>query len=129
MLEYQPGLCFSALLDGREQHLFLFVVRVVEHGEVGFGLHAEMQQQGGVAAVVEDHVGPAAAGPLEDAMGVFPVVVERLAFDGEDRRAARRHCGRGVILRRVDVAGRPAHVGAERLERLDQHGGLNGHVQ
>ena len=129
MLEYQPGLCFSALLDGREQHLFLFVGRVVEHGEVGFGLHAEMQQQGGVAAVVEDHVGPAAAGPLEDAMGVFPVVVERLAFDGEDRRAAGRHRGRGVILRRVDVAGRPADVGAERLERLDQHGGLNGHVQ
>src|SRR5208283_238437 len=34
-------LVLDALRDRREQHLFLFVVRVVEHGEVGFGLYAE----------------------------------------------------------------------------------------
>jgi hypothetical protein len=36
---------------------------------------------------------------------------------------------RGVILGRIDVAGRPAHIGAERRQRLDQHRGLDGHVQ
>ena len=41
---------------------------------------------------------------------------------GGDRR-------RGVILRREDVAARPAHFGAQVDQRLDQHRGLNGHVQ
>ena len=35
----------------------------------------------------------------------------------------------GVVLGGEDVARRPAHLGAERDERLDQHGGLDGHVQ
>ena len=37
--------------------------------------------------------------------------------------------GGRVILRREDVARHPAHVGAELGQRLDQHGGLNRHVQ
>jgi hypothetical protein len=37
--------------------------------------------------------------------------------------------GSGVILGREDVARYPAHFGAERDERLDQHGGLDGHVK
>ena len=90
---------------------------------------AEMHEQRGVAAVVEDHVRRAAIGPFEDAVGVFPIFLEGLALDREDRRAAGGNRGRGVVLRRVDVAGCPTHVGAERLERVDQHGGLDGHVQ
>jgi len=34
-----------------------------------------------------------------------------------------------VILGGEDVAARPAHLGAERDQRLDQHGRLNRHVQ
>ena len=37
--------------------------------------------------------------------------------------------GGGVILRREDVAGDPAHVGAELGQRLDQDGRLHRHVQ
>ena len=37
--------------------------------------------------------------------------------------------GRGVVLGGEDVAGRPADVGAEIDQGLDQHGGLHGHVQ
>ena len=36
---------------------------------------------------------------------------------------------RRVILRREDVARHPAHVGAELGQRLDEHRGLNRHVQ
>ena len=43
------------------------------------------------------------------------------------RRAGDR--GRGVVLGGEDVARRPAHLGAERDERLDQHRGLDRHVQ
>jgi hypothetical protein len=35
----------------------------------------------------------------------------------------------GVILRREDVARGPAHLSAERDERLDEHGRLDRHVQ
>jgi hypothetical protein len=34
-----------------------------------------------------------------------------------------------VVLRGVDVAAGPAHLGAQRLQRLDQHRGLDRHVQ
>jgi hypothetical protein len=35
----------------------------------------------------------------------------------------------GVVLGGEDVARGPAHVGAQGLQRLDQHGRLDGHVQ
>ena len=37
--------------------------------------------------------------------------------------------GRGVVLGGEDVAGRPAHLCAERRERLDQDRGLDRHMQ
>ena len=37
--------------------------------------------------------------------------------------------GRGLVLRREDVARRPADLRAERDERLDEHRGLHRHVQ
>ncbi|NYH17610.1 hypothetical protein GGD41_004838 [Paraburkholderia bryophila] len=37
--------------------------------------------------------------------------------------------GGSMVLRREDVARGPTHVGAERGERLDQHAGLDRHVQ
>ena len=102
---------------------------MAEHRGVALRLHAEMEEEGGVAAVVEDHVRPAAVGPFEDAVGVVPVILEALALDGEDRDAGGGDRRGGMVLRRIDVARGPAEVGAERLERLDQHGGLDGHVQ
>ena len=52
-----------------------------------------------------------------------------LALPGEDRNAGRGDGGRRMVLRGEDVAACPAHVRAEVDQRLDQHGGLNGHVQ
>ena len=116
--------------DQREEDLFfLGRVLVEERGVAGFGAHAEMDEQRGVAAVIEDHVGDAAAVPLEQLGGVVPVLVERLALDREDRNAGSGDRGGGMVLRRIDVARHPAHVGAERRERLDQHRGLDRHVQ
>src|SRR3712207_7695886 len=37
--------------------------------------------------------------------------------------------GGRLVLGREDVAGHPAHVGAEGDQRLDEHGGLHGHVR
>ena len=93
------------------------------------GAVALMHEHGGVAAVVEDHVRRAAAVPVEQLGGVVPIVLQALALDREHRNAGGGDGGGGVILRRIDVARDPAHVGAERGERLDQHRGLDGHVQ
>jgi hypothetical protein len=117
-------------LDQREEDLLLLGARLVEEGGVAaLGAHAEMDEERGVAAIVQDHVGQAAIMPVEQAGGEIPILPEALALIGEDRDAGGGDGGGGVILRRVDVAGDPADVGAERLQGLDQHRRLDGHVQ
>ena len=113
----------------------------VGHAAGGRGVEALVQQHRGVAAIVDDQRRAGPVGPLERLRGAPPVLLERLALPGEHRDAARvlgRAAGLGaadddrscsVVLRREDVARDPAHVGAEQVERLDQHGGLHGHVQ
>jgi len=66
---------------------------------------------------------------FKNAVGVVPVVVQRLALVGEHRRAVGGQRGGGVVLGGEDVARSPAHIGAQGLQGFDQHGGLDGHVQ
>ena len=74
----------------------------------------------------------------EPEMGDLQVNLEGLALPGVDRDALggvggavgpHHRGGGGVVLGGEDVARHPADVGAERHEGLDQHGGLDGHVQ
>ena len=125
--------------EGLEDAELLGVVLVGGgHLTGGLPLLALVDEHRGVAAVVEDHVRAGAAGPGEDLLGAVPVLLEGLALPGEDRDALRVLGGAvrpdddgrgGLVLGRVDVAGGPAHLGAERGERLDEDGGLHGHVQ
>ena len=104
-------------------------------------LVALVDEQRRVAAVVDDEIRTAAVRPDQRLVRAPPVLGQRLALPGEDRDAARLGCGaaaagsadgdggRGVVLGREDVARDPAHVGAERGQRLDEHRGLDGHVQ
>ncbi len=115
--------------DGAEQGELFLVGRVGNDRPVGLRHGPQVHEQRRVAAVVEDHVRAPIVRPFEDAMGEFPVFGEGLALVGEHRRTRGRHGGGGVILGRVDVARRPANFRAERLERVDEYGGLDGHVQ
>ena len=117
----------------------------VRHGAGQLELAALVHQQGGVAAVIEDQVGPAIVGalggglrrPVEDLRRGPPVLLQGLALPGEHRDAGRFRGGAradddrgsGIVLGREDVAARPAHSGAEVDQGLDQHGRLHGHVQ
>ena len=121
-------------LDRREHHGGFLAIRVVQHGDILLGTRAQMQQQGGIPPVVEDHVAidffsTRRRRPLEDLVGVVPVFDQRLALDRVDRDVFGGNGGGGMILGREDVAGSPAHLGAQGRERLDQHRGLDGHVQ
>ena len=119
--------------DGIEQAHFFFAGGVGDQGGVFFCALAQVHEQGGVAAVVQDHVGAFALGAccteFKNAVGVVPVLGEVLTLDREHRRAAGGNCGCCMVLRRIDVARGPAHIGAQRFERLDQHRGLDRHVQ
>ena len=116
-------------------------VDVVGDDAVGLEAGAQVHQQRGVAAVVEEHVRPddltALVAELEQPLGAPPVLLQRLALPGEDRHAggllgravADDDRGGGVVLGGEDVAADPADVGAQRGQRLDEDGGLHGHVQ
>ena len=62
-------------------------------------------------------------------MREVPVFVEVLALECEHCCAVRSDCSGSVVLRGVDIAGSPANLCTQRLEGLDQHGGLDRHVQ
>ena len=128
-LRVPAGLRGDATLDGGEEDALLLAGGLVEDGDVGLGAGAEVEEQGGIPAVVEDHVRVPAVGPLEDLMGVFPVLLEGLALIGIDGDAGVGDGGGGMILGREDVARGPADLGTEGLERLDQDGRLDGHVE
>ena len=129
ILQYQPRLVVEPLADRREEDALFFVGRLRDERRILLGARAEGHEQRRVAAVVEDHVGPAAVGPLEDAVRELPVFLQAFALVGEHRDAGGGDRGRGMILRREDVARRPAHLGAELDQRLDQHRRLDRHVQ
>ena len=129
-----PGVVHGQLgLDGGKQDALFFAARLGQHAQVFFGLLAQVHQHRGIAAVVQDHVGAfafgALAAELEDAVGVVPVLFQRLALVGKHGGAGLNQCGGSVVLRRIDVARSPAHLGAQGLQSLHQHGRLNGHVQ
>ena len=124
-----PGILGKFRLDRREQAFLFLAAGFCYHREVALGLGTQVQEQRRIAAIVQDHVRQRARGPFEDAMRVVPIFGERFALDRKHRRAAHGDCGRCVILCRVDVARSPAHIGTERFERLDQHRGLDGHVE
>ena len=100
-----------------------------------------VHEQRRIAAVVDDQRRAAAVRPDERFDRAPPVLRQRLALPGKHRNAARvlRRAaglrpadddgGGRMVLRREDVARHPAHVGAELRERLDEHRGLNRHVQ
>ena len=128
-----------ALEQGQDHAVLLGGGLVRGRHEAGLlELHALVDQQGSVTAVVEDHVRAGAVGPAQHLLGAPPVLLERLALPGVDRHALRvvggpvradRDGGGRVVLRRVDVAGGPADLRPQIDQGLDQHGRLDGHVE
>ncbi len=103
-----------------------------------FKLDAFVDEESGVAAVIDDLVGAVAVAEVEGAFGTPPVFFKRFALPGKDRNALRmrngadrpdRHRGGGVVLRAEDVARAPAHRRAQGRERFDEYRRLDRHVQ
>ena len=78
--------------------------RGIRHRAGRLVLDALVDEQRGVAAVVEDHVRALAVRPGQRLLGAPPVLLERLALPGEDRDAGLGDRRGGVVLGREDVA-------------------------
>ena len=94
-----------------------------------FELASFVNEQRDVAAIIDDELRALAAGKRHGLQRQIPILLERFALPGEHRRAGLRDGGGSVILGRENIARSPAHIGAEFLQRLNQHRRLNRHVQ
>ena len=122
-------LAVNLLQEILDDLLFFVAGGAVDPVAAVFELIAFVDKQRGVAAIVDDQLGSEAARMAERLIGAPPVFLERFALPRKDRNAGRRNGRRGVILRREDVAARPANAGAEVDQRLNQNRGLDGHVK
>ena len=88
-----------------------------------------VDEQGGVTTVVHQQVGAVAASPGQGLLGAPPVLLQGLALPGEHGGGVAGDGGSGVVLGGEDVARAPADLSAQGGQGLNQHGGLDGHVQ
>src|ERR1700761_1882562 len=107
--------------------LFFAFCGSIDPGAVAlFEFDTLVDEKRGVATVVDDELRAEATLVRERLRGTPPIFFERLALPGEDGYAGSSNGGGGMVLRREDVAGGPAHRGAEVDQRLDEHRGLDG---
>ena len=90
---------------------------------------ALVDEEGDVAAVIDDELGAFVAWEDDGLPSAPPVFFEGLTFPGKDGGAGGGDGGGGVVLGGEDVAGGPTDIGTEFFEGLDEHAGLDGHVQ
>jgi hypothetical protein len=108
---------------------FVVVGRGVDPVVAVFHFVAFVDEQGHVATVIDDELRSFVAGEDDGLPGAPPVFFQGLTFPSKDRGAGGCDRGCGMVLSGEDIARSPAHIGTEFLEGLDEHAGLNGHVQ
>ncbi len=94
-----------------------------------FHFVALVDEEGHVAAVINNELGAFFSWEDDGLPGAPPVFFEGLALPGKDGRAGGGDACSSVVLGRENVAGGPADIGTEFLECLDEHASLDGHVQ
>ena len=107
-----------------------FGIRQRTVGGIGvFGLFPHVNQQRGVAAVVNDQLRTLAVRKLQDLVRTPPILLQRLPFPRKNRNSGLCNRRSRMVLRTEDVATCPPDIGAESDKAFDQDGGLNRHVQ
>ena len=88
-----------------------------------------VDEVGQVASVVEDHVELLSVGPDEGLVNAPEVLLLGLTLPGIDGNTRGSDSGGSWVLSGEDVAGGPLDGRTEGSQSLDEHGGLDGHVQ
>ena len=117
------------LTDLGKERLFLFRGRFTQNRRIGFGFLTEHKIERRVAPVIENHVRQLTIRPLENPVTEIPILFQRLTLVGKHRGPCIGNRGGRMILGRIDVAARPAHISAKCFEGLDQDSCLDRHVK
>ena len=112
----------------RALHFDFFFIFWFREAVASFQLCAPKREHRGIAAIVQNHVAGGIT-PVEDVADIIPIFSQALTLNREHRHAGDGYGSGSVILRRIDVARRPADRGTQRGKRFNQHCGLNRHVQ
>mmetsp|Transcript_16060 Transcript_16060/g.48247 ORF Transcript_16060/g.48247 Transcript_16060/m.48247 type:complete len:445 (-) Transcript_16060:101-1435(-) len=118
-----------ALQEGVDAGQLGAALVVLEDRGIVLSLVAAMDQQSGVSTIVDDDARTLVVGGAQSLVGALPVLLGGLTLPGEHRHANGGDGSSGVVLGAVDVARAPSDLSAERHQGLDEHTGLNGHVQ
>ena len=118
------------LLEQVLDDLFLKAARRRTHpiGTI-FQFVALVNEQCGIAAIIDNQLRSKTLRIDESLPGAPPVFLQRFAFPCIDGNVAGGDCGGGMILGRENVATYPTNLRAEIGERFNEHGGLDCHVQ
>ncbi len=96
---------FEYFFDECVNNLQLFVVSWdIEDGCVIFGLNTTMNQQRGIAAVINNLIRAFAVRPGNSAISAFPIFLQCFTLPGENRNSGSRDSGGGMILSRENIA-------------------------
>ena len=88
-----------------------------------------MEHCGQISTIIQNHVGVPRFAVCEDGLLDTPLVLLfGFTFPSKNRHTRCGDRGGGMILRGEYIAGRPADFSAQLNKCLDQHAGLNGHV-
>ena len=101
----------------------------IDPGAAVLELEALVEEEGDVAAVIDDKLRPEAVRTDDGLPSKVPVLFEGFALPGENGNSGGGDGGGGVVLGGENVTGGPADLGAEGDERLDENRGLDRHVQ
>ena len=119
---------FEMALNGSKKRRLFITLRMFNDRMILLGLSTQMQKQGGIAAIVQNHIGVTAVIPFHNLVSVFPVVVNALTFDGENGNTFGCNSRGGVILRGKNIATCPTNLGTKGNQRFNQYRGLDCHV-
>ena len=128
-MEHAGLLGGNALKQSLDNAFFLAFGRGVHPIRSLLHLIPAVQQKGHIATIIHHQLRAQAIAVAQGSPGAIPVFGEGLALPGKHRHA--RGCNRSgcVILRGENVAAGPAHLGTQCHQSLNEHSGLNRHVQ
>ena len=99
-------------------------------GEFTLSLDTFVDQQGSISSVIDENVSAVGVGPGQGLVGAVPVLLEGHSLPGEDVSSLGGNASSGsLILRGVDIARAPAHLGTHGRETFNEDGGLDSHMQ
>ena len=107
-------------LDRVKQRYLFFTIGMIKYRWVLLGLSTQIQQQGGITTVIQNHVGEifitVTIAPIKNTVCKLPVLIEVFALESKYRCTTVCNRCSCVVLRGIDIARSPTDLGTQGLE-------------